>query len=82
MITQKNMANFLGISQQFLTDIKLKRRALGKNTALRVSAITGIPFPNLMFLTGEKFMDSIRKAMKTADTPQPTKTGKKTGKEK
>ena len=61
--TQKQMASFLDISPQYLSDIKQKRRTLGKASALRISEKTGLPFQDVAFLDGEEFIKKIKVAM-------------------
>lgn len=61
--TQKQMAEFLGISDQYLSDIKLKKRTLGKRTAVRISQATGMDFQEILFLNGEDFLKKVRIAM-------------------
>lgn len=58
--TQKQLAGFLGISPQYLSDIKNNRRSLGKGAAIRISVKTGLPIQDILLLGGEDFL---RRAM-------------------
>jgi len=60
---QKELAEFLEISPQYVSDIKNKRRSLGKKSALRISRKTGIPTGDLIFLNGADFMNRVQLAM-------------------
>lgn len=68
--TQKQMASFLDISPQHLSDIKRKRRTLGKATALRISEKTGLSFQDIAFLDGEDFIKKIKVAMLVSDAEE------------
>ncbi|WP_310601461.1 helix-turn-helix domain-containing protein [Desulfobulbus sp.] len=61
--SQKQMAKFLGISPQYISDIKNKRRTLGKKAALRISRKIGLPFQDVIFLDGEEFVKRVQIAM-------------------
>jgi transcriptional regulator with XRE-family HTH domain len=61
-ISQKEIASFIGVSQQTICDIKMKRRVLGKKNAMRISKLTGIPFETLAVKNGETLLRKIRYA--------------------
>lgn len=62
-LTNKKMAAFIGISPTYLSDVKCKRKTLGKSTAKRVSTILGVPFDEIAFANGEDFIEKIQRAM-------------------
>lgn len=62
-LNQKTLAEFLGISQTYLSDIKAGRRTLGKKSALRISKITGIDFREISFMEGDEFLKKMTLAL-------------------
>ena len=61
-INQKEIAKYVGVSQQIICDIKKKRRTFGKQNAIRISKLTEIPFKRLTFENGEELLDKLRSA--------------------
>jgi len=61
-ISQKELANYLEISQQLICDVKKKRRKLGKKSARRISTLTSVPFEELIFNNGELLMEKLYNA--------------------
>lgn len=68
--TLKEIAHFFEISPQYLGDIKWKRRAVSKNTAIRISRKTGIPIQKIIFLEGVEFVAFAQSAMRKASKQQ------------
>ncbi len=67
--TQKEMAEFLGISVQYFSNIKCHHRTLGKRSAVRIykrKKISIEEFKELQFSTGDKFVRLVKRAMKRA----------------
>ena len=61
-INQKEIAEYVGVSQQLICDIKKKRRTFGKQNAVRISKLTKIPPKCLLFDNGEELLDKLRSA--------------------
>jgi transcriptional regulator with XRE-family HTH domain len=61
-ISQKEIAGYVGVSQQFICDIKKKRRTFGKKNAIRIFKLTGIPLEELTFEKGEELLEKFRSA--------------------
>ena len=61
-ISQKELANYLEISQQLICDVKKKRRKFGKKSARRISALTSVPFEELIFNNGEMLIEKLYNA--------------------
>ena len=61
-ISQKELANYLEISQQLICDVKKKRRKFGKKSAKRISALTSVSFEDLTFINGEVLMEKLYSA--------------------
>ena len=69
-INQKEIAEYIGVSQQLICDIKKRRRTFGKQNAIRIEKLTKIPAGRLVFDNGEGLLDELRSAY--------SKQGKKT----
>ena len=52
-ISQKELADYLEVSQQLICDVKKKRRKFGKKSAIRLSALTSVSFEDLTLKNGE-----------------------------
>ena len=65
--SQKQIAYFIGLSQQRLCDFKKGRGGISKKTAIRVSGLTGIQIHELFNMNYEEFMSAIMKAMEEAE---------------
>ena len=61
-INQREIADFVGVSQQLICDIKKKRRTFGKQNAIRIEKLTKIPASRLVFDNGEGLLDELRNA--------------------
>jgi plasmid maintenance system antidote protein VapI len=61
-INQKEIAEYLGVSQQLICDIKKERRTFGKQNAIRIEKLTGISYKCLTFENGEGLLDELRSA--------------------
>ena len=61
-INQKEIAGFVGVSQQLICDIKKKRRTFGKKNAIRIFKLTEIPYESLALENGEELLDKLRSA--------------------
>lgn len=76
-INQADVARFLGISPAMVCEIKHNRKKFSRDNALRISALTGIPFDTLMLEDGvflvKMLMVEISKKMK----PRKRAPGKK-----
>lgn len=62
-LKQKKIAEILGISPQFLSDIAKGRKSLGKANAVRVAQITGIDLQTLLFLKGQEFLEALQSSL-------------------
>lgn len=62
MISQKELSEMLGISQQHLSSVKKCKRRLGRRAAARGAARTGIPEQELLFLDGIALIARLRQA--------------------
>lgn len=62
-ITQKAIAEFLGVSQAFLSDLKHKRRTFSLRTAIRISERTGLDLQKIVKLSGEDFLRAVSRTM-------------------
>lgn len=80
-LNQKSLAAFLGISQQYLSDIKTGKKTLGKKSALRISKITGIDFQELSFLEGDAFLKKTTLAMVASRIAKPRKRARRSSNE-
>ena len=69
--TQRQLARYLGISPQYLSDIKKERRTLGKAAAMRISHKTGIPVADMLFLNGADFVRKMLLAMILGNLSEP-----------
>ena len=77
-ISQKEIANFIKVSPQMISDIKAGHRYFSKNTSRKVSQITGIPFEQVATSTGEHLYSSLVDAyMSREELPELTATKKK-----
>jgi predicted transcriptional regulator len=70
-INQKEIAEYLGVSQQLICDIKKERRTFGKQNAIRIEKLTKITYECLTLENGEGLLAKLRSAY--------SKQGKKTG---
>jgi predicted transcriptional regulator len=58
-ISQKDLADYLKVSQQLICDVKKKRRKFGKKSAGRISTLTSVSFEDLIFLNGEELIKKL-----------------------
>lgn len=58
-VKQKQIAEWLGVSEQLVCDIKKKRRTFGKQTAYRLSDVTGISYQELSLINGPAMMKKL-----------------------
>jgi predicted transcriptional regulator len=70
-INQKEIAEYVGVSQQLICDIKKRRRTFGKQNAIRIEKLTKITYECLTLENGEGLLAKLRSAY--------SKQGKKTG---
>ena len=61
-ISQKELADYLQVSQQLVCDIKKKRRKFGKKSAERLSALTSVAFEDLLLENGEMLIEKLYRA--------------------
>jgi len=61
-INQREIAQFVGVNQQLICDIKKKRRAFGKQNAIRIEKLTEIPCECLTLENGEGLLVKLRSA--------------------
>ncbi|MBN2256195.1 MAG: helix-turn-helix transcriptional regulator [Deltaproteobacteria bacterium] len=52
-LSGKEMAQYLGISESYLSEVLSGHRSLSKRLALRISERTGIPVLNLLYPSDE-----------------------------
>jgi len=69
-INQKEIAEYVGVSQQLICDIKKRRRTFGKQNAIRIERLTKITYACLTLENGEGLLAKLRFAY--------SKQGKKT----
>ena len=69
-INQKEIAEYVGVSQQLICDIKKRRRTFGKQNAIRIEKLTEITYECLTLENGEGLLAKLRSAY--------SKQGKKT----
>lgn len=69
-INQKEIAEYVGVSQQLICDIKKRRRTFGKQNAIRIEKLTKITYECLTLENGEGLLAKLRSAY--------SKQGKKT----
>lgn len=65
--SQKQIAAFLEISPQLLSDYKYGRREWSKKTAIRISRISGIEIRELFFMDRAEFLAAIVQVMEKAN---------------
>ena len=53
-ITQENIAEYIGVSGGFLSEIRSGKKFFGRETACRVSDLTGISFSMLLLADGRR----------------------------
>lgn len=58
-IKQTDIAAWVGVSPQFICDIKKGRRYFSKTNAEVISAKTGIPFRDLAMTNGDKLYQKL-----------------------
>lgn len=51
-IRQREIARYLGVSEPFLSEIKLNRKGFSKHKAKELSELTGIDFEDFMLADG------------------------------
>jgi len=61
-INQREIAEFVGVSQQLICDIKKKRRTFGKQNAIRIEKLTKITYECLTLENGEGLLAKLRSA--------------------
>ena len=61
-INQREIAEFVGVSQQLICDIKKKRRTFGKKNAIRIEKLTKITYECLTLENGEGLLAKLRSA--------------------
>jgi len=61
-INQREIAEFVGVSQQLICDIKKKRRTFGKQNAIRIEKLTKVTYECLTLENGEGLLAKLRSA--------------------
>jgi predicted transcriptional regulator len=61
-INQKEIAEYVGVSQQLICDIKKRRRTFGKQNAIRIEKLTKITYECLTLENGEGLLAKLRSA--------------------
>ena len=80
-ISQKEIANFIKVSPQMISDIRAGHRYFSKSTSRNISQITGIPFEQVATSTGEHLYNSLVDAYTSSgELPELTATKKKIAK--
>jgi len=61
-INQREIAEYIGVSQQLICDIKKKRRTFGKQNAIRIEKLTKVSYGCLTLENGEGLLAKLRSA--------------------